>query len=509
MTIYGLYDSEELMTRAIKLERFSWSFDETARLGPPGGFGEVFRGKGNGDEVAVKRLKLTAGAAAHREMKLGKALADRTLKHVVPVLDYGQDAETDRYYLVMPLCGQSLQDKLLSNGPLEWNEARAIALDIIAGLLEVSDIVHRDLKPGNVLWDDGNWRVADFGIAKFVEDSTSLETLRQSLTPPYGAPEQWLGEAPTRATDVYALGCIVHAMINGQPPFVGDIESIRKAHLEDQPPALRTADPRLGGLVQFMLRKSAASRPSLDRCKSVIESTAEQMQRTASRALSEAGQAIAQRESEADALRQSAEAARRSRASMAKEASIELDAIVKRLFDEIQSSSESVRRHERAIVMGPAHMIYSGSEALPLPVAPQVRRHESGWDVAAFSKLSIRATIERQSYSDPPVYTFEATIAFCRTKDDANYRWRELSFFNWGRSQSMDSSPIALSPIDDTFGIALSNVVSGWQLAHGPWMIDAEDEQRFQDRWITLFAKAATNRLRPPSRLPLEDGFFR
>ena len=229
--------------REIGLEAGVWSIDETDRLGPPGGFGEVFRGAGPGGEVAIKRLKLTAGAAAHREMKIGQVLAARTLDHVVPVLDYGQDANSDRYYLVMPICEQSLHEFLLLEGQLSWADAKTVALDIIAGLSEVGDIVHRDLKPGNVLWYEGCWRIADFGIAKFVEDSTSLETLRNSLTPSYAAPEQWLGEPPTRATDVYALGCILHAMINGKPPFGGDLDAIRRAHLADQPPDLNGCRP--------------------------------------------------------------------------------------------------------------------------------------------------------------------------------------------------------------------------------------------------------------------------
>jgi len=52
------------------------------------------------------------------------------------------------------------------------------------------------------------WKIADFGIAKFVEDSTSLETLRNSLTPAYAAPEQWQLQRPTSATDIYSVGVL-------------------------------------------------------------------------------------------------------------------------------------------------------------------------------------------------------------------------------------------------------------------------------------------------------------
>ena len=179
----------------IRLNDAEWTYDEADPLGPAGGFGEVFRGTGVNGAVAVKRLKLTANAAAHREMNIGQVLAGRTLKHVVPVLDYGQDAGSDGYFLVMPICERSLQDEI-DKGVLTMAEARAAALDVLAGLAEVGDIVHRDLKPGNVLYYDGAWRLADFGIAKFVEDSTSLRTLRNSLTPPTALQSSGRGRRP-------------------------------------------------------------------------------------------------------------------------------------------------------------------------------------------------------------------------------------------------------------------------------------------------------------------------
>jgi serine/threonine-protein kinase len=263
---------QEALVSIIKLERGTWTVDYDDPLGLPGGFGEVFRGSGPTQDVAVKRLRLTATAAAHREMTIGKTLLERTLNHVVPVLDYGQDSESEYYFLVMPICSHSLQQYISENGPLGWEDSKGAILDIILGLEEVNDIIHRDLKPSNVLWLNGNWRIADFGIAKFVEDSTSLRTLRDSLTPGYAAPEQWLGEPPTKATDVYALGCVIHALMNGEPPFggSGDIELIRFGHLEKTPPSLNAAPARLNSIVQAMLKKSAASRPSLARCASVV-----------------------------------------------------------------------------------------------------------------------------------------------------------------------------------------------------------------------------------------------
>ena len=81
----------------IKLPRGEWQYDPGAPVGKAGGFGEVFRGSGSEGEVAIKRLKLTAAQAAHRELDIAKSLGGRTLQHVVPILDSGQDANNDRY----------------------------------------------------------------------------------------------------------------------------------------------------------------------------------------------------------------------------------------------------------------------------------------------------------------------------------------------------------------------------------------------------------------------------
>ncbi|MEE9354409.1 MAG: protein kinase, partial [Methylococcaceae bacterium] len=121
----------------------------------------------------------------------------------------------------MPCAEQSLEQKLIKDGAIGDIEAVSILHEIALGLLEVKDLVHRDLKPGNILYFDSAWRVADFGIARFIEESTSARTLKECLSPPFAAPEQWRLERTTNATDVYALGCIGYALLTGNQPFSG------------------------------------------------------------------------------------------------------------------------------------------------------------------------------------------------------------------------------------------------------------------------------------------------
>jgi serine/threonine protein kinase len=204
----------------IRLPRGEWFYDPVRPLGPAGGFGEVFEGKDQaGEPVAVKRLKVTAGEAAHRELKIADELAGKSFQHALAALDSGEDSEGGQYFVVMPQAERSLADELGTRGMLSSAEATDILRQIAEGLKEVEGLIHRDLKPGNVLYHDGRWKIADFGIARFVEDATSTNTVRGFLSAPYAAPEQWTGERATHATDVYALSCVAYVLLRGEPPF--------------------------------------------------------------------------------------------------------------------------------------------------------------------------------------------------------------------------------------------------------------------------------------------------
>ncbi len=260
-----------MTVQTIRLPGGGWEYDDSKALGQAGGFGEVFLGSGACGDVAIKRLKISADQAAHRELKIGQSLMQKSFPHVVPVIDAGQNSESDRYFLVMPVCQFSLQDKISeANGAVDIEIAKSAISEIIAGLSEVSNITHRDLKPANVLFHEGVWKIADFGIAKFVEDSTSMETLRHSLTAAYAAPEQWKGDRPTTATDVYALGCIIHALFTGSPPFNGSIDDIRESHLHKAPDPIAVLTPRFSAFASHMLRKPPNARPTLERCAKVF-----------------------------------------------------------------------------------------------------------------------------------------------------------------------------------------------------------------------------------------------
>lgn len=498
-----------MAVETIRLPGGEWEFDDAIPLGEAGGFGEVFRGRGKDGDVAVKRLKISAIQAAHRELDIGQELMQRELSHVVPILDAGQDANSDRYFLVMPICDCSLQDTIDKTGDgVDISIVKDVIGAIIAGLKEVGDITHRDLKPANILLHEGNWKIADFGIAKFVEDSTSLETLRDSLTPDYAAPEQWRGERPTSATDVYALGCITHTLMSGHPPFSGSIDDIREQHFHAAPAQISALPPRFAAFVSHMLRKPPMARPSLDRCSQVfsdlqLEEQAEPAERAV---LANAARQVAEREVRIEAEQHAAETRRRERDTLFEDAKRELFSIMERLFGSIQSHSESAKvDHHDNLIFGHAKMgwIRKPDRLETFVLARHNDGREpyahSGWDVLGYAIIGV--TCEIASESRP--YTWSATLLFADRKDGNQCRWYEVAFFSLAPARK--DAPFGLDGYEADIDLALGNVMHTVNVAYGPCPIDGEDEESFMNRWIELVAKAATGELSTPSYMPIRD----
>ncbi|MDO8176719.1 MAG: protein kinase [Undibacterium sp.] len=497
----------------IKLNSGTWEIDTSKPLGKEGGFGEVFLGGGSNGPAAIKRLKLTAGQAAHREMDVGAELAGKTYEHVVPILDSGLDADSDRYYLVMPVCERSLQDEI-DGSPVEVAEGLKITLQILRGLEEVSQIVHRDLKPSNILFHEGKWKLADFGIAKFVEDSTSLETLRTSLTPSYAAPEQWSLQRPTAATDIYALGCIVHALVSGHPPFKGDVDALREQHLSKSPPSLESLPPGVRSIVSVMLRKSDSTRPSRSRCIEVFTKSIAVEASEAPKARSRLQEAVS-----SIATAQAAEEAKRSgerdrasrRRAIFEEAVTDLQGIKGRLFGEIYEQGKDVigkapSMNLPLVTIGNAVLRFDTGFSATRGIQYSdpsgggdggwgVHRKNSKWDIVAYTQISLE-----QKNSTIPC-SRSASLIYAKSHEGGDYRWYELSFFYLGATYSKQA-PYALDypwEIDTV----LSPTMDIHQKAQEPIPIDGECEDAFIDYWLDLVSQAATGRMSRPSQLPI------
>jgi hypothetical protein len=181
-------------------------------------------------------------------------------------------ADDGRAYLAMELLeGESLAARL-RRGALAVRTAVDFARQIADALAaaHAAGIVHRDLKPDNVfVLDGGGIKLLDFGVAKLAPASAGgvrTETGAMIGTPLYMSPEQCDGARDIDArSDLYALGCVLFAMVTGRPPFEGEgTGALIGMHLHVAPPLLRSlraaASPALEAVVARLLAKSPDDR---------------------------------------------------------------------------------------------------------------------------------------------------------------------------------------------------------------------------------------------------------
>ena len=186
--------------------------------------------------------------------------------HVAQVFDYGPAGPDWPPYLVMEFVdGPSLADILVVD-PVE----PAFALDVVAqaadGLSAAhrAGLVHRDVKPGNLLiGPEGQVKVTDFGIAHAAGQAPVTGPNLVMGTTQYMAPERIAGGPGTPASDLYALGIVLHECLTGIPPFEGGPADVMAAHLYlPLPPLPAGVPPELDDLVARLTAKDPAARMS-------------------------------------------------------------------------------------------------------------------------------------------------------------------------------------------------------------------------------------------------------
>jgi serine/threonine-protein kinase len=179
-------------------------------------------------KVAIKVLHrdLAELVGVERFLREIETTAKLQHPHILPLFDSGSIDGTVFY--VMPFVeGESLRTKLKRETQLPIADAVRITNEIATGLAYAHrhGVVHRDIKPDNVLFQDGQAVLADFGISLPKSDNHSRTRLTQSGvslgTPSYMSPEQVTGEKVDPRSDIYALGAVAYEMLAGQPPFTG------------------------------------------------------------------------------------------------------------------------------------------------------------------------------------------------------------------------------------------------------------------------------------------------
>jgi serine/threonine protein kinase len=240
------------------------------RLGE-GGFGEVWEALAPGDfSVALKFIRLDT-SKVRPEFRSLQIL--RTIRHP-HLLDIQWAVErADRLVVAMPLCDQSLRDRFLEcigrqlpgiprAELMEYMQQVAGAIDFlnepqhVMGDGKPFGVQHRDIKPHNIFLVGGSARVADFGLAKIVDESGAEHS--GPLTPSYAPPEFFRSiVAPT--SDQYSLAVTYTHLRGGHLPFTGTLQQIMHGILNN-PPNLQHLPREEQPIVERALSKDPSKR---------------------------------------------------------------------------------------------------------------------------------------------------------------------------------------------------------------------------------------------------------
>ncbi|GHB53766.1 hypothetical protein GCM10010347_24900 [Streptomyces cirratus] len=202
--------------------------------------------------------------------------------HIVPVFEAGE-TEGLLYIAMRYVAGQDLRALLDRTGPLPVRTAVRIAGQVASALdaAHAHDLVHRDVKPGNILVAEGtdsdhpeHVYLTDFGLTKKSLSLTGFTSVGQFVgTLDYVAPEQISGKPVDGRCDVYSLGCVVHEMLTGAPPFQRDEDmALLWAHQFDPPPPVTSRRPDLTAAVDEVLGRALAKSPD-ERWRDCLEFT--------------------------------------------------------------------------------------------------------------------------------------------------------------------------------------------------------------------------------------------
>ncbi|MCC6265922.1 MAG: serine/threonine protein kinase [Dehalococcoidia bacterium] len=241
----------------------SEQFELMEQLGR-GGMGTVWKARDtkSGEIVALKLLHQMYVddpdyvARFEREVEIAKRIVS---PFVVRTIGFGK-RDGVPYVVMEHVAGGSLRERIKRQGPVEWEEAKRIAIQLTTALVAAHDagVIHRDIKPSNVLLDeDGNVKLADFGIARASDLTRMTGSVTVLGTPAYMSPD---GEASVQS-DLYALGCVLYELMTGAPPFEGESQQqVLIRHIRELPDVERLPF-ECRNYVDWLLQKSPAKRP--------------------------------------------------------------------------------------------------------------------------------------------------------------------------------------------------------------------------------------------------------
>jgi eukaryotic-like serine/threonine-protein kinase len=244
-----------------------------------GAFGEVYRATGvsTGALFAVKLLPLgDMGDVPGRIALLNETKAARQIAHpnVVRVLyvDEGRNDDIGPYVCMEYVSGGTLASLLRgqnqAGAKIPIARAVEMMIDIAQGARAINEkVVHRDIKPDNVLIEGKTLKIGDFGISRFLGESTRPETFKGGQHIAYMAPEGWASEENAYKLDVCAVGLVFFQILALKYPLISKVPDPNnfldweRVHLFEACPDIRSSRPETPLSLAQLLLRMAAKRP--------------------------------------------------------------------------------------------------------------------------------------------------------------------------------------------------------------------------------------------------------
>lgn len=246
-------------------------YDLLAEIGR-GGMGVVYRARQRGlNRLVALKMVLAGGLASEAEVQRFhlEAEAAANLRHpgIVAVYEVGE-SEGRHFYSMEYIEGAGLNE-LVRQNPLPVETAVRYVRDVALAMHHAHQqgVLHRDLKPSNVLIDStGAAKVADFGLAKRVDDQSQLTASGAAVgTPSYMPPEQARGDQQqiSALSDVYSLGAVLYETITSRPPFrAANVVDTMFQVIHNEPAPPRMLNPKIPRDVETICLKCLEKQPS-------------------------------------------------------------------------------------------------------------------------------------------------------------------------------------------------------------------------------------------------------
>jgi TRAP transporter TAXI family solute receptor len=222
-------------------------------------------------QVAIKMIRSGALASQDEVSRFyseARSVAKLDHPNIVSVYHCGEKA--GHHFFSMDYVPGTDLAKRLSEGPMDPKEAVRYVRDVANAIdyAHSHGVVHRDLKPANVLIDlEDEVVLTDFGLAKQMGGEQGLTATGAALgTPSYMSPEQAAGKSEDQgvATDVYAMGAILFALLTGRPPFQADTVMQTLLHVMQRPaPNVRQLRSDVHGDLETIVSKCLEKSPSM------------------------------------------------------------------------------------------------------------------------------------------------------------------------------------------------------------------------------------------------------